>query len=42
MPMVENMENLPSELKSANKINAFKQKIQGDFFQNIQKEQDDI
>ena len=34
--------SLPSELKPTNNINTFKHKIKENFFQNIQKEEDDI
>ena len=34
--------SLPSELKSSNNINTFKNKIKENFFRNIQKEEDDI
>ena len=34
--------SLPSELKSTNNINTFKHRIKENFFQNVQKEEDDI
>ena len=34
--------SLPSELKSTNNFNAFKHKTKENFFQNMQKEEDDI
>ena len=34
--------NLPSDLKSAKNPNTFKHKIKENFFQQIQKEEDDI